>query len=183
MKKQGLVVLVLLLAAGCALPARPPGATWQEPAVMTSSLWRLKISQWEEQNFAGLLGTKFANDGLHYVLLDGTGVTLLEARLDATGERQTLRELGILEGHRLPAFLGTSLYRIFLLEPATRPCGRNFLMRLCRRKTDGGERKYAQAGLLPLWSVDYVTVDQELPTVRITFTNPWLGVTLQLVAD
>lgn len=141
MKKLGLFLLIMLWAAvGCALPARPPETAWQEQVVRPGELWRLTISQGEEQKFAGLLGTRFENDGLHYVLLDGTGITLLEARLDAAGERQTLRELGVFEGHRLPDFLGTSLYRIFLLEPDGSPCGRNFLLRLCRRATNEGEK-------------------------------------------
>ncbi|MDF1614735.1 hypothetical protein [Desulfurivibrio dismutans] len=184
MKAAALILLVMLLA-GCALPARPPEPSLQASYIdiAADALWRVTISQGEERKFSGLLGTRRENGGLHYVLLDGTGVTLLAARLSADGEMTKLRQLGVFDGHRLPDFLATSLYRIFLLEPAATPCSRNFLLQLCRRETAQGEKKYARAGFLPWWSVEYVTAAEESQQPGITFKNTWLGVTLQLVAD
>ncbi|MFH7319912.1 hypothetical protein ACHHRT_04770 [Desulfurivibrio sp. D14AmB] len=183
-------ILLLGLLAGCALPARvaigerdhPPAA----PAAGEELLWRIKILRGEKTQFTGLLGTRREGDGLYYVLLDGSGVTLLEARLTAGGEYQPIRELAIFRDHRLPEFLAQSLRRIFLLQPAATPCDRNLLLRFCQQETNAqGMKKFAKLGLLPLWRVEYSAPPATLAAnwTGITFTNPWLRVTLLLTRD
>jgi hypothetical protein len=184
MKKLPLLLLILALVAGCALPARQPAPVLDQPAADINVLWQLSISQGRTLKFSGLLGTRREADGLYYVLLDGTGVTLLEARLTARGEQQPIRELGFLREHRLRGFLADSLYRIFLLEPADEPCGRNFLLRLCRKEGEEQRaQKTARAGPVTLWSVEYLSAAAEDDWTEVTFTRPWLGVSLTLTRN
>ncbi|MFU8818420.1 MAG: hypothetical protein ACNA74_01705 [Desulfurivibrio sp.] len=184
------LLLLLGLLAGCALPARvpisEPDHLLAAPAAGGEQLWRIKILRGEKMRFTGLLGTRREGGGLYYVLLDGSGVTLLEARLTAGGEYQPIRELAIFRDHRLPEFLAQSLHRIFLLQPAATPCGRNLLLRFCREETNTqGMKKFAKLGPLPLWRVDYAGQPATLAAnlTGITFTNPWLRVTLLLTRD
>ncbi|HET98225.1 MAG TPA: hypothetical protein ENN98_05970 [Desulfurivibrio alkaliphilus] len=184
------LLLLLGLVAACALPVRSPVSEPDHPPAASAEggeqLWRIKILRGGETQFAGLLGTRMEDDGLYYVLLDGSGVTLLEARLSAGGEYQPIRELKIFRDHRLPGFLAQSLRRIFLLQPAAAPCDRNLLLRFCQQEASAqGMKKFAKLGPLPLWRVEYTGQPATLAVnwTGIAFTNPWLRVTLLLTRE
>jgi hypothetical protein len=183
MKNLLLMLTIMLLAAGCSSPVRSPSPA-REQTAHADAVWQIEISRRGDLKFAGLLGTRLDGEGLYYVLLDSSGVTLLEARLDADGKQQSIRKLAIFREHRLPGFLATALHRIFLLEPAGAGCGRNFLPRLCQKQTAGQQMvKTARLGPVGLWSVEYSPAIIPGEWTGITFDNPWLGVTLALTEN
>lgn len=183
MKKWLLMVIIAFAAAGCARPALPPSAAPAWAAARQNELWKIQIIHWGTLKFSGLLGIRHEHNALYHVLLDATGIKLLEARVTAEGAREPIRDLSVLEGHRLPEFLSATLYRIFLLAPGTTPGGWNLLPNLRLEENEGRLRKVARWGPLVLWSVEYLPGGAQDAGTRITFSAPWKGVTLTLTRD
>ncbi len=169
------VFLCVLLLAGCSLPLRPVEINSEQHE---SQLYHIKLSRWSEPRFSGLLALQASAEGLHYALLDATGVTLLSARVSAAGEHHLLQAYGPFQQSSLPEVLSHALFRIVQAEPNQLPCATNWLVRFCQRQKDGYFSKKASTGLATMWQVEY---DQEQWTTA-SYSSPWIGFALQLTA-
>lgn len=184
MKKIFLVLLVLTLTSGCGANLKSYPAEQQLlPAGPT--LWEVRIGRHSSQFFAGLLALNKKNAVLEAVLLDSTGIKLVEEKILSTGEVQVISVLPALRNSRLSKLLGEGLARLFFnrQDAGTDPCRREGLLELCfGTKEDGSLVKFRRIGPFVLWSGDYfINNHDSKPVVTGARLNGgWLTPYLQL---
>ena len=175
--------LCLLLAA-CSLPyvvsSPDPAGPGKDEKV--GRLLSIRVQRWDTERFSGLLGLRQGEAGLYYVLLDATGVKLLEAEVAVDGSHNLLRVTGPMKNTEFAPFLSEALARIYLQEPTLSPCGGGWWLSLCREMdaTGKGTRKYAQVGPLPFWQVSVNGGEETGSVATIVYRQPWLGVAVFL---
>ncbi len=140
----------------------------------SARLLNIRIERWGTQKFSGLLGLQNGAGGLYYVLLDATGVKLLEGQLSAGENNHSVS--GVLKESGIADFLVESLERIFLFEPSQRPCSRNWLLQICSKKMK--ESRWLKSffvGPFTLWQAVARHMGEKRGRV-IVYSQPWLGV-------
>ena len=175
----GLLALFLTLAivAGCGVPPQSRLGAEEGEKAGEKRLMALRIERWGETRFSGLLALQVGDDRLRYALLDASGVKLLEARSDSSGESQVLHAKGVIRDSGLADFLGQALVRVFFMEPVTSPCSGGWWNRLCRENRTA---KGQHIGPLPWWRIEVSTNSAGEET--IVYLQPWIGVRLSLRA-
>jgi hypothetical protein len=150
------------------------------PEKMDGQLLTLRLERWDDLQFSGLLGLRVEAAGLYYVLLDATGIKLLEAEVTVDGRSDAGRLSGPLKNSSLGPFLAEALARIYLQEPVQMPCAGSWQYRLCREESgEQGLRKYGQAGMFRVWEVSA----RQTPGAgldAVVYRQPWLGLKLML---
>lgn len=145
-----------------------------------SQLMNIRIERWGTTRFSGLIGLQQRDNGIYYVLLDATGVKLMEALVKEDGNHQLIRAHGSLKDTQLSEFLSESLQKIYLIEPEVLPCSRTVFLRFCMEKSEDNRwHKYAQFGPFRLWSVSYYE-DHNTKWPVSSFSQPWIGVNVIL---
>lgn len=171
----------MLLSAGCALPASnipfSPKTTAQPPQ---AQLLHIRFKRWSKPIYSGLLGIRRKGNSLQYVLLDGSGVTLAQANVQHDGSYSELKAVPKIQESSLPDFLASALQRIFLLEPSTKPCSRNFLIKFCKKEDAIQNRKFMSFGPFKVFDILYKKVNRGNIGVEIIFSKPWFGVQMTL---
>ena len=183
MKKTlaGFVLLSLVCAASCSLPVKHGGIR-QEETTGETQLMKIRIKQWGNTRFSGLLVLQKHSAEIYYILLDATGVKLIEARVKKNGDYEIIRVSVPVKDTQMSNFLAKSLQRIYLIEPDTAPCSRNMFLWLCLEKSaDQNMIKYARAGPFTTWSVDYKYDSNSTSWHEASMSIPWLGVKLILI--
>lgn len=177
----GFVLLGLVCAASCSLPVKHGGIR-QEGTTGETQLMKIRVKQWGSTRFSGLLVLQKHSAEVYYILLDATGVKLIEARVEKNGDYEIIRTSGLVKDTQMPDFLAKSLQRIYLIEPDTAPCSRNMLLWLCLEESaDQHMIKYARAGPFTTWSVDYKYDSNSTSWHEASMSIPWLGVKLILI--
>jgi len=177
------VVLVLSMSAACGglrhrESALPPSGVSLPP----EGLWRVRVVDDDGERFSGLLATRRDGASLHYGLLDGTGIKLLQATVEADGTERIESVVEAVRETRLPAYLSRAVERIFCLGPGSGNCVRRGLARLCE-SAPGPQvaRRESRIGPFRLWSVEYILGDtRATPTVDRVGYAPWGQPRLQL---
>jgi len=145
-----------------------------------STLYNIRIVRWGDLQFSGLLVLQYRQDGLYYVVLDATGVKLIEAEVTLSDDHRLIRALGPLKKSQLPRYLSISLKRIYLLEPLQSPCSHEFMLSFCReRLQERGWRKYVESGPFTVWEVSKNGMDGDKEDL-IVYSQPWLGMKVVL---
>ncbi len=146
-------------------------------------LLNIRIERWDRLRFSGLLGVRETASGLDYVLLDATGVKLLQAEVAGDGSFKMLQESGPLRESGLPPFLAEALARIYLQEPDRLPCAGSWFYRLCREAgEDGSAVKYGQAGPFIVWRITGESGESAgTGETAVVYHQPWLGVKVKLI--
>ena len=176
----GFVLLSFVCTASCSLPVKHRGIR-QEKTSGETQLMKIRIKQWGNTRFSGLLVLQNHSTEVYYILLDATGVKLIEARVKKNGDYEIIRASGPVKDTQMPNFLAKSLQRIYLIEPDTAPCSRNMLLWLCLEESaDQHMIKYARAGPFTIWSVDYKYDSNLTSWHKASMSIPWLGVKLIL---
>ncbi len=165
----------LILCAGCSLPLAQKSEEVLTPDTEQSSLFNIRLERWGVQQFSGLLALRNRPAGLSYVLLDATGMKLLEGEIYSGDDRANLPSGGVLKESSLAGFFAQSLENIFLSEPSTKPCGWSWLLQLCsEEEKDHVWRKTARLWPFTLWQV--VVREMEGGNAKvIQYSQPWLG--------
>ena len=152
-----LPLLLALLLVGCAVSLRPlPTEQLQLPVEPT--LWKLALRRGGEPLYTGLLLLSREEQGAGMVLLDATGIKLLEGRVNAAGELSGVKALRPVADRGLPDFLGRAVQRLFLIAPppvgeVCRPEGWG---QLCQGLDESGRLvRIRRWGTLSLWTADY----------------------------
>lgn len=171
---------ICLLLTSCSLPLDVRTDGLADHDKQSAKLLNIRIERGDILRFSGLLGVRENADGLHYVLLDATGVKLLEVEVAGDGSHNLLRGGGPLKGSDLAPFLSLALARIYLQEPQQLPCAGSWFYRLCREESeDKAWCKYGRKGPFKVWKVSGGgTSGQDHDTV--VYHQPWLGVRIQL---
>ncbi len=179
------ILLFFLFLQGCAASNRPLAPTILVPTVDNSpEFYTVTIKDPTQTRFTGLLGISANNHGLHYILLDATGITLLEARIDTRGNVQSKRVFGPLQKSRLPGFLAGALKRIFLEQPTPLPCEKQLLSTFCEERfTPESGRKWRQTGPFTWWSVEFSDTALNNHRQSLVYAQFLSGITLYLTKD
>lgn len=174
--------VINLTLCSCALPPTVPRPeAIPGPEAGAGRLLRLRIERWDTLRFSGLLGLREKGAGLYYVLLDATGVKLIEAEVAGDGSHKLLRVGGPLRESDFAPFLSEALARIYLQEPDRLPCAGSWLYQICRDgSVEGGSRKYGQAGPFEVWRVSSRAADRGSEAAAVIYHQPWLGVRIFL---
>ncbi len=184
MKRVLLLIILLSQVYGCGAALQPyPHSAGLFPD--GQSLWKIRIGRGESQLFAGLLALNKKAEALEAVLLDSTGIKLLEEKVSASGEVEIVSALPAVRNKRLGPFLGEGLSRLFFM-----PAG--FTDELCRRQglfelCFGAEKeehlvKFRRLGPFVLWSGDYFinNYDSEPLVTGARLKGGWLTPYLHL---
>jgi len=149
--------LLAALLAGCAVNLYPaPPAQTQLPDGPT--LWKLALRRGGEPLYTGLLLLGQGKEGTGMVLLDATGIKLLEGRVSVSGELSGVKALRPVADRGLPDFLGQAVQRLFLFAPppvgdTCRPEGWG---QLCQGLDESGRLlRIRRWGPWALWRADY----------------------------
>lgn len=176
-----LLIVCCMLLSACSLPQYTHRNMGEIEPQSAGKLYNIRIERWGSLRFSGLLVVKKRQAGLYYAMLDASGVKLVEAEVDTSGEHRLLHAKMGLKDSQLPEYLSTSLQRVYLLEPATVPCSSTLLLNFCRERSDGDEGrllKYLQAGPVTLWEVQ-IGNKGDRGTITL-YSQPWLGVRIYL---
>ncbi len=178
--KNVIIVFIGCILSSCSLT----GSEYNNPNILKAEkeagLYNIRIERWGKIRFSGILALQQRKEGLSYVLLDATGVTLIEAEVSLSGDHRLIRANGSLKISQLPHYLSTSLKRIYLLDPLQSPCDRTLFFSFCKEPSGAQEwQKYVQAGPFTVWKVEKSERDggKEETTV---YSQPWLGVRIAL---
>ncbi|MCJ7600553.1 MAG: hypothetical protein MUO63_03515 [Desulfobulbaceae bacterium] len=185
MKNVFVWIVLCFVCTACSLPIKLNNMP-EEVEVRTgdSQLMNIRIERWGTTRFSGLIALQERGSGIFYVLLDATGVKLMEALVKEDGNHELVRAHGSLKDMQLPEFLSESLQKIYLIEPDTLPCSRTLLLWFCMEKSEDNRwHKYAQAGPFSLWSVDYYAESHYTKWPASSFSQPWIGVNVILTQN
>jgi len=174
-----LLFWLLFNCLGCSLPhTRIIGPS--DPAVShdQSVFWKIRFFRWSKPLFSGLLGIKFDQHSLRYVLLDGSGITLARAQVDQSGNISNQRGITRITDTGLPNYLGSVLTKIYFLEPANLPCSHTFFFKLCKEQGKNGMVKSLITGPFTLYTIKYLNRVADSPA-SIRFSQPWYGVRIE----
>lgn len=181
--REWCLACLCLLLASCGLPRTAVRTESPGLAESAGRLLNIRVERWDTLRFSGLLGLQEKERGLCYVLLDATGVKLLEAEVAGDGHHNLLRVSGPLKKSDFAPFLSEALARIYLQEPDELPCAGSWFYRLCRQDSgDSGWEKYGQAGPFTVWQV---SADRKRRTSgdadeSVIYRQPWLGVKISI---
>ena len=184
MKKVLLFIILLSQVYGCGAGLQPyPQSAELFPDGQT--LWEIRLGRGDSQLFAGLLALNKKGEGLEAVLLDSTGIKLLEERVSASGEVEIISALPAVRNKRLGPFLGEGLFRLFFIPTgfSDESCRRQGLFELCFGVEDDGHLvKFRRLGPFVLWSGDYFinNHDSEPLLTGAKLNGGWLTPYLQL---
>jgi hypothetical protein len=179
MKVLLIVIVLLLVLSSCSLPV---STLPEEPVPQEkheSQLLSIRIERWSSVRFSGLLALQERDAGLYYVLLDATGVKLVETLVSKDGSYNLIHANGPLKDSGLVAFLSEALARVYLFEPRNRPCSRNWLLGFCHQKTGEGQwLKSVKVGPVTIWEALIADLHEDDPLA--VYSQPWLGVRILL---
>ncbi len=170
---RGLTGLILAaLLSGCASHLSPPPAGLELlPAEPT--LWKLSLARGDRTLYAGLLLLSRVEVGERLILLDSTGIKLLEEQVTGAGEVIGIKALRPVADRGLPDFLGRSIYRLFLTVPpeSGEICRPQGLGELCLGLDPAGRLiKIRRWGPFVLWEGDY-SINNEGPRRQTAEAN------------
>ena len=172
---------VCCVLAGCSVTQVIPTLDGDSKDNRNGQLLNIRVERWHTLRFSGLLGLREDSAGLYYVLLDATGVKLLEAELARDVDHNLLRVSGALKESEFAPFLSEALARIYFVEPTELPCSGSWFYTVCRETiTDGGWRKYGQAGPFTVWQISAERKDGAEDDDSVVYRHPWLGVSISL---
>jgi hypothetical protein len=171
--------LACLLLASCGLTSQVTAPDLAARNLPAGRPLNIRIERWEKLRFSGLLGLRETAGGLAYVVLDATGIKLLQAEVAGDGSFVVRQISGPLEKTGLAPFLSEALARIYLQEPDRLPCAGSWFYRLCREGGDGSAGKYGQAGPFTVWRVSGHAPGAAGDGASV-YEQPWLGVTVRL---
>ncbi|MDT8335498.1 MAG: hypothetical protein RQ753_07355 [Desulfurivibrionaceae bacterium] len=182
---KNLVVYLVIIGSlcGCAAGLQPypaVGGLFSDG----QNLWEIRIDRGGSQLFAGLLALDLKGDALEAVLLDGTGIKLLEERVSASEGVENVAVLPAVRNKRLAPFLAEGLHRVFLAGgEGGEVCRHDGLFKLCFGEESRGHLvKLKRLGPFVLWSVDYFINNYDSVDVvdRARLASGWWSPSLNL---
>lgn len=170
------VTLFFLLAlCGCSVPSHLIRDTNTVLQAENGEVFNITIERFGKTKFSGLLGLQRVEYGVHYVLLDASGIKLLEAEITTLGEQKILHAKGPMQESKLPEYVATWLRRIYLISPNQAPCSSSMLKSFCLRPVEHvGDRKNLRFTSFLMWDVQQSTLQSGKES--IAYSEPWIGI-------
>lgn len=175
-----LLLIVVLICTSCSLPMTKNTELTDLESSYMSKVFNIQFSRWSESTFSGLLAVKREGDTLRYVLLDGSGITLAQARVHGDGNFSELKAVAKMKESGLPAFLASVLQRIYLVKPANTPCSQTFFFKLCEEKGTTINRKFMRIGPFTVYDIQYEKENESRNLMTLIYSQPWLGIQITL---
>jgi hypothetical protein len=148
------LILTIQFISGCAINKIPEYNA--QHFHVKESIWKLTIEKWGTERFSGLLAVRTLGPDFHLVLLDATGIKLLETVMSDGNDVRVVSAVKAVRDRGLPEYLSKSTLRIFDTMSDDVHCFEYGLIRICKKKPASNvERKEARFGPFLLWSVDY----------------------------
>lgn len=180
MTQFGILITVLLFLTSCSVVAPVDRHLRGVEARDKTEMFNIVISRWEKQEYSGLLIIKSSAKGIHYILLDPTGIKLLESEIVIVEQVVNETPGGPLAGRGINKFLTRAIWRIMLQMPDELPCMRNGLSQFCYTvDPEGGWEKKYKFGPLSIWRAEK-KIETTAAQYEYFFTQPWLGVNVEL---
>lgn len=175
-----ILFLTCLFVTSCCLPISSDNGLDQEIIEDKAKIYNIVIKRWDKLEYSGLLAVKKSHEGLHYILLDPTGVKLLESEIQVqTSESETVAG-GVLAHSKLRNFLDTVLQRVYLTYPHKLPCDWNGVLQFCYRK----QNRTDWTKITKVWPFVYWEALKEVnrgdSQIIFVYNQPWLGVDITL---
>ncbi|RKX58800.1 MAG: hypothetical protein DRP37_07495 [Thermodesulfobacteriota bacterium] len=169
-----LLILIVQFISGCSINKIPEYNDQHFPCV-EESLWKLTIEKWGTERFTGILAVRTLGPDFHLVLLDATGIKLLEIAMSNGSDVRVVSALNVMRDRGLPEYLSKSTSRIFDTMSDDVKCFRHGFIRICKKKPAlDVERKEARFGPFWVWSVDYFySKDVTEGFVGAVLQEPW----------
>ena len=169
-----LLILIIQFISGCSINKIPEHAD-QHFQYVEESFWKLTIERWGTERFTGLLAVRTLGPDFHLVLLDATGIKLMETAMSDGSDVRVIAALKAVSDRGLPKYLSKSTSRIFETMSDDVHCFRHGFIRICKKKSSSdAERKEARFGPFLLWSVDYFySKDVSEGFVGAVLQEPW----------
>jgi hypothetical protein len=169
-----MLILIIQFISGCGINKIPEHVD-QRFLYVDESLWKLTIEKWGTERFTGLLAVRTLGPDFHLVLLDVTGIKLLETAMSDGSDVRVVFALKPVRDRGLPEYLSRSTSRIFETVSDDVHCSRHGFIRICKKKPAlDVERKEARFGPFLLWSVDYFYIkDVTEGFVGAVLQEPW----------
>lgn len=172
-----LLLLALFTGSSCSLPHHIKTLSNTLELRPAPHIKRLSLTHFGDIRFTGLIVLRFGENTIHYALLDGMGIKLLEATV-LEDQRYTVQGgIAKVSESPLPEILAEALIRIYLLHPAELPCSRSVLNTFCEKDMDDKSgMKYFRIGPFTSWRVRY-SAETDNTTL---YSQPWLGLVLTI---
>ena len=169
-----LLILIIQFISGCSIN-KIPGYNDQHFPYVEESFWKLTIEQWGTVRFTGLLAVRTLGPDFHLVLLDATGIKLLETVISNKSDVRVVSAVKAMRDRGLPEYLSKSTSRIFDTMSGDVHCFEYGFTRICKKKPASDvERKEARFGPFLLWSIDYFySKDTSEGFVCAVLQEPW----------
>ncbi len=151
------VLLSAALLGGCAANLRPSSADLRLPP-SEPTLWKLALRRGGEPLYTGLLLLSRDEMGAGVVLLDATGIKLVEGFVSESGVLSGVKALRPVADRGLPKFLGQTVQRLFLAAPPPdgETCRPEGWGKLCQGVDASGRLLRIRSwGPLLLWAAEY----------------------------
>ncbi len=172
--------IILFFLTSCSSIAPPDQQLREQQIVETTKIFNIVIKSWGKQKYSGLLAIRNSLKGIRYILLDPTGIKLLESEIILEEQHLKGPQLGPLAGSSLNKFLSRAFKRIFLEIPDELPCMRRGLARLCYNiDPEGRWEKTYQIWPLMIWRVEKKSAAKVTKTMYLYF-QPWIGMGVEL---
>ncbi len=169
-----LLILIIQFISGCSINKIPEYNDQHFPYV-EESVWKLTLEQWGIERFTGLLAVRTLGPDFHLVLLDATGIKLLETIKSNGSDIRVVAAVKAARDRGLPEYLAKSTSRIFETMSDDVNCSTHGFIRICKKKPAlDMERKEACFGPFVIWSVDYFyNKDVTEGFVGAVLQEPW----------
>lgn len=179
-----LTLFILILLSGCTLSSQSLLLAPVPEKTSYQKLQHIRIERWGDVKFNGILALRATNTGLHYALIDATGIKLLQAWSDAEGDHDAIKPTGPLAEKGLAPFLSEAIARIYLINPLTLPCSRAGFLSVCIIDDNGLRKKTGSFAGIRYWDVkrgfNPGMTDSGAARIDTRYSQPWLGVEIVL---
>lgn len=180
MKLRFLSCVLCLTLVSCSLPVARSGGGLAGGEEGPATLLHIRIERWGKSLFSGLLALQKREGELYYILLDATGIKLLEVQVQSSGGFRLMSDKNALSHSKLTPVLSKALARVYLTEPQKLPCSRNWYLRFCLREDEGqGWTKEARVWPFKVWQASGSSSGKN-GAMAWTYSQPWLGLRIFL---
>ena len=180
-----MIFFFIFYISGCTLSNYSPVLISVAEETDYPKMQHIRIERWGEVKFNGILAIRGTKEGVHYALIDGTGVKLLQAWADARGDHKAIEPIGPLAQKGIAPFISEAIARIYLVEPSESPCSGQGFFSVC--VIDEGNSLRKKTGTFA--GITYWVVENELKPTHSNgssadkytqYSQPWLGVEIFL---
>lgn len=169
------LLLVAFIVSSCSLPRAQFSEHQFDRLDEKSAMYSFRIESWGQLKYSGLLMIRIHEFGIRYIVLDPTGIKLLESDTSFTKNYSPGVAQGVLQDSSLQGHLDRAMNRMFFSEPKQIPCSWNGLYQLCRKEQDAHRwLKISRFWPISLWKVEK-SEGESLITGKFKYSQPWLG--------